>query len=285
VYTTRIDRDHPGCILFLVDRSYSMAQPSLDRPDVSLAQGVADAVNNLLLELVLRSISDPTSGPRAYYDVGVIGYGQSAYGDTEAVEPAFAGALAGRPLVSIVDIANHPLRLEARADGDGSSGQTPVWIEPYAGYSTPMCGAIETAGAVLYDWIAQHPTSFPPIVINITDGVVTDDGSDGAGAQEWARRLGSLATEDGYVLLFNLYLSSSASSPVFFPAAAEQVPGEAGVDLFHLSSELPPFMAAMARELGYAAGPGARGLVFNADLSALVSFLRIGTAVVPQLQR
>jgi hypothetical protein len=39
---------------------------------------------------------------------------------------------------------------------------------------TPMCAALRAAQGVLSGFVSQHPTCFPPIVINITDGVVTD---------------------------------------------------------------------------------------------------------------
>ena len=285
MYTKRIDRTSPGCVLFLVDRSWSMSQPTAD--GTTLASGVAGAVNKLIFELVLRSISDPTSGPRHYYDVGVIGYGQSAHRDAESVESAFAGR--SGVLRSVPELADNPLRIEERPmtgrTNDGGTVRTPVWIDPLAGYSTPMCAALELAGRTVYDWIVEHPDSFPPIVINITDGAVTDRGSDNAGLYEWARRVRDLSTSDGNVLFFNVFLSATPAVSTFFPAAATNLPQPEGTDLFEISSELPAYMAALAFEAGHATAPHARGLAFNADLSALVGFLRIGTSVVPQLVR
>lgn len=248
----------------------------------SLAQGVAGAVNKMIHELIVRSITDPDEGPRSYYDIGVIGYGQSTHGDTEAVESGLGGSLAGRRLVSISELADHPVRMERRDPHqqrcqDGPGLQSPVWVEPAAGYSTPMCGAIELAGEWLSRWVAAHPDSFPPIVINITDGVVTDRGSDGSGLTEWARRLRSLRTEDGNLLLFHVFLSTGSHPPQFFPATVGDLPRPSGTDLFETASELPDSLAEVARAAGHRVGPGSRGMVFNADLSALVSFLRIGT--------
>ena len=48
------------------------------------------------------------------------------------------------------------------------------WSEPVHGYRTSMCQAVAVAGAHVYEWANAHPESFPPIVINITDGIVTD---------------------------------------------------------------------------------------------------------------
>jgi hypothetical protein len=151
-----------------------------------------------------------------------------------------------------------------------------VWFDPCAGFSTPTCAAIELAGSLLDRWIGEHPDSFPPIVVNITDGAVTDHGSDGAGFAVWAQRLRSLRTADGNVIFLNALLAAEAVEPTFFPASAEKLP-PVGADLFHASSELPPSMAGMARELGFAVPHAARGLVCNADLASIVNFLQIGT--------
>lgn len=52
----------------------------------------------------------------------------------------------------------------------------PVWIDPVAKPRTPMSEAFNRAGAVLADWVKSHPESFPPILINISDGAATDSG-------------------------------------------------------------------------------------------------------------
>src|SRR6267154_1366666 len=67
--------------------------------------------------------------------------------------------------------------------------RVPVWVEPVHGYRTPMCQAVAVAGAHVYEWASAHPDSFPPIIINITDGMVTDSPYEGASLDEWAQRL------------------------------------------------------------------------------------------------
>src|SRR4051794_458026 len=98
-------------------------------PDQNKATALCDAINGLLYELVLRCIKDPREGPRHYYDVGVIGYGEN-------VGPPLGGALAGRELVSIADIGNHPLRVEDRTktvgDQPSRTVKLPVWFDPKA---------------------------------------------------------------------------------------------------------------------------------------------------------
>jgi hypothetical protein len=216
-YTSEISRTNPSCFLFLIDQSGSMQEalssPKIagdDRPTGSgrtKAQGVADAVNRLLQNLVIKCAK--SEGVRNYYDVGVIGYG----GDNTAshVGPAFGGSLAGRELAPISEIANAPARIDERSKkvDDGAGGlvdqkiKFPIWFEPVASGGTPMCHAFESAQKTLQGWIQQHSASFPPIVINITDGEATD--GDPTPSAESVKQL---ATNDGNVLLFNIHVSS-----------------------------------------------------------------------------
>ena len=82
-----------------------------------------------------------------------------------------------------------------------------------------MCQAIAVAGSHVYDWVSAHPNSFPPIVINITDGMVTDSPYEGVGLEEWAARLTGIQTNDGPAMLFNVFLSPSGENGSLFPAS------------------------------------------------------------------
>src|SRR5690348_7031734 len=181
-YTAEISRTNPSCFLFLIDQSGSMEDPIPASPDAdsaapassrTKAEGVADAINRLLQNLVIKCAK--SEGVRDYYEVGVLGYGSK-------VGPAFGGPLASRDLVPISEIADNPARVEERTRkvDDGAGGlvdQTvkfPVWFDPTAKGGTPMCEALKRAESILSGWLAQHQASFPPIVINITDGESTD---------------------------------------------------------------------------------------------------------------
>src|SRR4051812_30290961 len=105
-YAAEISRTNPSCFLFMVDQSGSMAEAfGAGDPLRPKAQGVADAINRLLQNLVIKCAKN--EGIRDYYHVGVIGYG-------ERVGSAFSGSLAGRDLAPISEIANSPARVEER---------------------------------------------------------------------------------------------------------------------------------------------------------------------------
>jgi len=58
-------------------------------------------------------------GPRPYWDLGGLGYGSR-------VAPILGGALTGRELASIVEVADNPVRLEERERESAQSG--PFWL-------------------------------------------------------------------------------------------------------------------------------------------------------------
>ena len=96
-YVAEISRDRPGCILFLLDQSQSMGEPFAGDTKTSKAVTLADAINKLLMSLVLRCTQNVNEGPRNYFDIGVMGYGDSWESDPG---PCLGGALEGRDLVS-----------------------------------------------------------------------------------------------------------------------------------------------------------------------------------------
>lgn len=278
MYTQTFSRFTPGCIVVLIDRSDSMKQP-WGISGFTLAQGAARALNNILLELCIKATKEPGAGPRHYFDFAAYGYGICPRTGGEGVESALGGSLSGRDFVPLPELYRNPLAIREEPSIDAVTSKIPVWVDPEHGYRTPMCQAIATAGAQVFEWVERHQDSFPPIVINITDGLVTDSPYDGADLREWARRLTGISTRDGNALLFNIFLSPEPTEPKMFPATMRGLPAP-GPELFEISSLLPATMLDNAREVGMAVGPGARGLGFQANLEMLVRFLEIGTRLV-----
>lgn len=279
MYDKPFSRRNPGCIVLLVDRSDSMKGEWGDS-SVSMADGAARAINEILLELCIKCTKEVGGVARDYFSLLILGYGIRPVSGGEGVESALGGALAGRNLVPIPDLYRSPIgvREEPSIDAVLPGSRQPYWVESAHGYRTPMCEAIATAGSHIFEWVGQHPESFPPIVINITDGMVTDSPYEGADLAEWARRLTSIETTDGATLLFNIFLSPWPDRPLMFPVTADGLPNP-GPELFSISSPLPQPMIDSARNGGQSIAPGARGLGFQANLGMLVRFLEIGTRV------
>jgi hypothetical protein len=215
-------------------------------------------------------------GIRDYFHIAVIGYNGANVG------PVLGGSLVNQELLPISQIGSAPLRLEERKKkvDDGAGGvyeqvvKFPIWIEPVANGGTPMSAALKSATNIVQRWLSGHPDCFPPIVINITDGEPNDGDPLPA-----ANTLKQLRSSDGEVLLLNLHLSSSRAPPVRFPDSETTLQDQFATMLFRMSSTLTPGMQSAAVQLGYPAGSGSKGFVFNGDLSDLVQFLDIGTRV------
>lgn len=268
-YEAEVSRSNPSAFLFLVDMSGSMTDPYASGK--RKADGVADAINKLLSNLSIKCTK--SEGVRDYFDVGVISYGKK-------VEPALSGELAGQALAAISAVANHPARVEERAkkEDDGAGGLTevkvkfPIWFDPKAAGSTPMCKAFQTAKETLEPWIEAHKYSFPPVVINITDGESTD-GDPTADAEN----IRKLETQDGNALLFNCHISGTKAESVLFADADEGLPDQFAKLLFSMSSVLPENIREGALREGFQVSDASRGFAFNADLVELIRFLDIGT--------
>lgn len=271
-YQAEISRTNPSCFFFLIDQSGSMSD-SFGGGDSTKrkADGVSDAINRLLQNLVIKCAK--SEGIRDYYHVGVIGYGAS-------VGSGFSGTLASSNLSPISVIANSPARIEEKTKkvDDGAGGlieqaiKFPIWFDPIANGGTPMCQALSIAKDILQEWLSAHPSCFPPIVINITDGEATD-GSPITVSDE----IKNLSSNDGNVLLFNVHLSAQKSSPIQFPDSESNLPDEFAKLLFQMSSNLPTHIQNAAKQEGFNISEASRGFVFNADIVSLIGFLDIGT--------
>lgn len=262
-YTQKIQRDLPGCFIFLLDQSYSMAEPVRVRP-VSKAQMLADIVNDMIMTIVQRCYRERHAPPRHYYDVAVIGYG-----DKQA-EPLFAGPHAGHWLVPSDQLEEAIIGHEERG-----GSHLPVWFQPYASGGTPMCAALNAAGYHADGWAAAHPDSFPPIIFNITDGQANDGSIDEV--LEWSRRLKSIQTNDGELLLFTIGLSATETE-ARFPVSPAKLTDPWTQAMFEMSSPLPSVMAEFARDaLGEDVRDGARAMVANARPEGVLLALRTGT--------
>lgn len=287
-YQKPIKREAPAAIVLLVDQSGSMGGIWSGGGTKSI--GVAESVNNLLESLVLASVRNK-GDVWPYFDVAVLGYSGSG---TNAVRSLLPDTNLNDPIRSIDKIAKH-----ARVESSTRNGITEdrrIWVRPHHDGQTPMCAAIECATKTLNSWVKAHPESFPPIVMNVTDGVSTD-----GTPQLSARDLLSLRTNDGSVLFFNINICghrepvtnsttggpqpkasnqrqvNQADGKILFPNDSVYLPNEAARTLFDMSSVIPEPLRKRAERLETPLSSGARGFVYNATSNDLSRFFDIGT--------
>ena len=283
-YTADISRTNPACFLFLIDQSGSMTSPLAGQPGQLKKDQAAQALNRVLDEISLRCSRGMDI--RDYFHIGIIGY-KTDYTGAPAISSLLNGTAPQQPFLPIsrvVELAEIEERQVKESDGAGGlvevTRQIPVWVQPTAEYGTPMCQTLDLASRALQDWIAQNPDSFPPIVINISDGMPTD-GDPVISAQQ----ITDLQTSDGNALIFNTHLSGINAIPCQYPGSVSEVPqgDEYAPMMFRMSSILPESSRRQAASLDLPVNENSRGYVFNADMTALVQFLDIGTRAASNL--
>ena len=283
-YTADISRNTPGCFLFLVDQSGSMKDSLGGEPNSTKMDGAADALNR-----VLDAISQRCSQGmdiRDYFHVGIITYTTDRAGNTQ-LETPLPGTTPEQPFLSIsevVDAAEVEERQVKESDGAGGivevTRKFPVWLRPKAGWGTPMCAALTAASTALSGWTGQHQESYPPMLINITDGEAGD-----GDPVAWSQQIMELETNDGNVLVYNVHLSEMSSAPVQYPSDESEVSmDEYAGQMFRMSSVFPDSVVGMASDMGLPVTQGSRGYVYNADMVSLVQFLDIGTRAASDLR-
>ncbi|HEY3852911.1 MAG TPA: vWA domain-containing protein [Verrucomicrobiae bacterium] len=261
----------PGCLVLLLDQSGSMSE-QFGADKRSKAVAAARAVNTALEELVDQCTSGESV--RNYFHVGVIGYGAKAAQELLGGGSGPAGLLTTSELESKAQIE------EIEKDEDDGTGKLKIekrskWFDPVYSGGTPMDEALKLATEKLQKWVATYPNSFPPIVLNITDG----EPNEPKPAELAAQGLRQVCTNDGDTLLFNCHISASGLAAIKYPTSDQALPDEQSKWLFSISSDIPDSMLKKAQDAKLEVVPGSRGFVYNAAGGQLIKFLRIGTVV------
>ena len=264
-----IGSSNPGCIIILVDQSWSMSEPFGDNG--TKAEQAALAVNRVLEELVLACRRGDEIRDRCH--VTVIGYGES-------VNCVVDG------MISEVPSALVEVKKVKKLISDGAGGvieteiEMPIWLDPKASSQTPMHEAFQGASEVIEHWISDKPDGFPPIVINITDGAATRPDL----AADTARKIMNLRTSDGASLVFNLHIANSGKM-IVFPHNTTQFSGEPLAEfLFDISSALPQLLVEEAGKKGFSLELGARCFGYNMDEPSMIQILQFGTLDLTQVR-
>ena len=256
-----IGTSNPGCIVILVDQSWSMSE---DWEDGTKAEVAALAVNRILEELVLAGRAGDTIRDRCH--VSVVGYG-------ERVEYVVDG------MISEVASSLIELKKVKKSIPDGAGGivevevEMPIWVQPAANNGTPMHEAFERAAEIVQRWCDDKPDGFPPTVINITDGEANYPDL----TTDAARRVMDLHTTDGNVLVFNVHIANNKHQ-VIFPHGTTQLMGDNFAEfLFDISSVLPEPLHEDAVAAGLPAEPDTRCFGYNANPATMIKILQFGT--------
>ena len=290
-YSENFTRRKRGLMVFLLDQSSSMNDfATIQGHKLTLAQMATSILNSLLVTVIDNAALDTSTARRKdYCDILVFGYG-------DGVKPLLNPLGVPVPLPDLAEknLGKQPVRKTKYDPLKGNyvtvDEEEPYWIEPVANSQyTEMASAISKSYQAVQSWLQADPRrndSFPPIVINITDG--KQNGAHGGDPVQEAMKLRQLGTSDGAVLLFNCHITTSNKQSLAFPNSIAQIrslnlPQDEHVgaeQLFQMSSEIPATMAKRAQDVsGASISSGARGFVYNASGEDLVRFLSWGTLV------
>ena len=184
---------HPGCLILLLDQSGSMNETF--GGDIGKgkkkSEMVATTLNGLLSEFIKVNTKNAEVRPRI--EVAAIGYNITL--DAAGIARinlnwALPNTSDAKPFVNLAELAAAPVKIEKREKKDvDETGapytvpvEFPIWFQAAADGATPMCAALERAAKLAAEWVAGQNTdgtarqkeNYPPVVINITDGMATD---------------------------------------------------------------------------------------------------------------
>ena len=264
-HSNNMSSNDPWCILVLIDQSGSMNN-QWGRSQYKLSWGAARSVNHMIGELILRCTKGDDVAPRVR--LGFYGYAGSDVNWAAGKFPADADGL-----VSIADLA---LCQEEVLD-DENEILIPWVVEENANGGTPMKTAFEQVISIAENFAQNHPDSFPPVIVNITDGVPTDCKESELAAI--VSPLMNISTDDGGALVFNVHISPDESKPVFLPSPNDALPDEYAKCLYAASSTLPETLAKIGRDdHKMAIGEDSRCFAFNADSALLIKLLSLASS-------
>ena len=235
-----VSASSPACIVFMVNRSSAMGR-RCSSSQKTLADVAADIVNETIFNLVIRSTKHVGGIVCDFFHAGVFGYGIVPSTENEGVASALEGAaLTGGTIPSLSLLAMHPLRIETcKSYLPDTPQRRPIWIDPIYGLRAPMCQAFEEVGRHCATWAAAHSKAFPPIVINITDGMAADDSPyKGDDVHQWIERIGRITTRLGSSKVFNIITTPDSVQPVLRPASSASLTTP-GWTIFQVASVLP----------------------------------------------
>lgn len=284
MYSQEITRQHRTAFILALDRSGSMQESvRFGKKVMSKAEAVSIIANALITELIDRCRR--TDSLRNYYDVAVVGY------SNDNIE-----MLLGRDgMLSIDDLSRISPRRRTLSDEEQLSEQNSAifqhsldeWFSPHAEGNTPMYEAMLRVRDLAKEWCekSENRQSFPPVVINITDGEASD--CDDNELRDICEQIKRIATDDGNVLLINIHISTDSTLPAIIFPMAEELTGAGRYSrlLAECSSVMPSaFDSAICEMKGRGATPPFFGMGYNASIIELLSMVNIGSRSVTNMQ-
>jgi len=281
MYDAKVTRADPALFVILIDQSSSMGEKffSSDGKDITLAHVAKYVTDNFLVEVLSKCIRGDEIFD--YVNFAIIGYSTSIKSAMPKVD------------LSEFPISSQKLQesiIKRNEDMDGFQTRY-EWIEAIASGKTSMMYALKKAKEIIEKWIPNHRNSRPPLLLNITDGMPTDDPELSLRWEQGtlgeietldifniARQIQELQTNDGNVLICNAHCSTEKVVEIIFPNNIDDIDDPFAELMFSLSSVVPKELSELAKTFGYHLLPGSRFFIFNATAHSVVVFFSFGSA-------
>lgn len=256
----------PGYLIFLVDQSGSMK--SNYSGSESKAEFTAAVINRTINEIINTNMDGDKVKDRVF--ISLIGYGASG----SSVDDLRSDYLS--------EFSNSHIRIEKRQQKvpDGNGGlvdievEAPIFLEPKGNGLTPMGAALDFAKQLIEKWVSEKPENPAPVIINISDGLPTDDENF---SEKIAGEIMNIQTNDGNPLIFNIHIGNGTAKHEF--ANDENIlSDEQSKFLFRISSVVPDSYKANAVKHQFEIEDQSRGFVSNADPITMTKFINFGSS-------
>ena len=280
MYQRGITHLNRSAVIIAIDCSLSMQDWCYLHNTRMRKMDAASLIANFALdELVVRATRG--NDIRNYYDIAVIGYSgdgvEVLHGDENSQLANIKSLFESLPQPTCYNIVQQ--------DSNGNKVSVPLtlheWVEPKACGTSPMYEAMVQIKSMLTDWCdnPHNRDSFPPLVINISDGGCND--ADYNDIVDIAKDIKELHTFDGSTLFVNIYLATDEGQnncSIVFPEEEETIADEQERLLYEMSSTLPEELEHVIYELSRHKCHRARKcFARNASICEVLAFANIGT--------
>jgi hypothetical protein len=277
MYTNPITRLRPTAFVILVDQSGSTKERIVCAgSEMTKSRAVSLIASSFIDELLYRARRE--GGTRDYYDIAVLGY--SGDGVLSLISPD--GEFTTPSILAASAVRKEKISRERMLPSGRSVmavTEHNIWIPPKAAGITPMCEAFDRAQSLVEWWCRQkrNRESYPPTVINITDGEASD--CTGDSLRDLAAQIRSTGTSDGDTILMNIHLARGGEEAVLFPASPDELPGVRYARLlWDISSEMPASCNDMiAAFRNGTATPPFRAVGWGSHINSVAAMMNIGS--------
>jgi len=301
MYDKKITSNEPGLIILLIDQSSSMSETLVKTADgeaFSIAKMAKYVCDHFLNEIFQKCVRGNEFKP--YLDLAVIGYGRETERGAKIRSALTKITLEQFPF-SVTKLADCYTKKNQNTSDDASVVPKPrlEWTEERSSGDTPMLEAFKKSREIIENWLPNHKTSFPPFVINMSDGAPTDDVEilemlrNGSVDDDLSQTqlisetnvIQKLGTDNGTCLICNCHISSMMMTQVLYPTDITEINNidELAKIMFKMSSVIPDTLRKLGAGLGLPLEYNSKFFVFNADVGSLKSFMKFGTTATSSL--